>query len=193
MLRNLTISKDKSRRDDTLLTVDFNLRKTSDIHTLRSPVGTTHVTGIKCRPCGTSGGCASIPVRRLKPTVNRVSSLRDLRGNSLSEPAFEFFKLRNMSENNNENGNSNKSGIRARFESDRRIESEKHDIKRLSQDEEIGRSKGGSRNVAATLFLRGYEEANCEKLEDRLVQWAKENNCIDPAPKLNDKTKYNDI
>ena len=30
----------ESRRDDTLLTVDFNLRRMSDIHTLQSPAGT---------------------------------------------------------------------------------------------------------------------------------------------------------
>ena len=62
MLRNLKNSKSgseseiprKSRRDDTLLTVDFNLRKTSDIHTLRSPAGTTLYTCNMCRPCGTT-------------------------------------------------------------------------------------------------------------------------------------------
>ena len=84
----------KSRRDDTLprtsytvqvLTVGFNLRKTSDIHTLRSPanIGTTHVTGIKYRPCGTWGECIDIPTRRLKSTVNQVPSLRDF-----AVPAF---------------------------------------------------------------------------------------------------------
>ena len=36
----------KSRRDDTLLTVDFNLRrKRKDVHALQSPAGTTQITG----------------------------------------------------------------------------------------------------------------------------------------------------
>ena len=51
-----------------------------------SPAGTTHVTGRKCRPCGTWAQRVALPVRRLKPTVNtctvyevrgKVSSLRD--------------------------------------------------------------------------------------------------------------------
>jgi len=79
---------------------------------------------------------------------------------------------------NNKNGISNKGRIRSGFEDDRTFKSDKYDIKRLSQDEEDGRIAGGARNVAATLFLRGYEEAVYEKQEDRLIEWAKDNHCL---------------
>jgi len=62
----------QSRRDDTLLTVGFNLRETRHATSLQSPAGpagTTHITGTKCRPCGTGRSCAVIPIRRLKSTV----------------------------------------------------------------------------------------------------------------------------
>jgi len=72
------LKDEKSRRDDTLLTVGFNLRsRDAACHVSTSPAGTTLITGTKCRPCGTWALCAALPVRRLKPTVNRVSSLRD--------------------------------------------------------------------------------------------------------------------
>ena len=56
----------KSRRDDTLLTVDFNLRETGNMRILQN-----------CRPCGTLSKSVASVVRRLKSTVNRVPSLRD--------------------------------------------------------------------------------------------------------------------
>ena len=68
--------------------------------------------------------------------------------------------------------------IREGFERSREGEPVHNNSKRLPQEEESGRTKGGSRNVAATMFLRGYEDANNEKLEDRLTQWAKENDCL---------------
>ena len=67
----------QSRRDDTRLTVGFNLRKTNDISGQGSPAGTTLCEYFKCRPCGTLSPFVAFPVRRLKPTVNQVSSLRD--------------------------------------------------------------------------------------------------------------------
>ena len=67
----------KSRRDGTLLTVDFNLRNMSDIRVSQSPAGTTLCNHYKYRPCGTWVACVVVFVRRLKPTVNKVLSLRD--------------------------------------------------------------------------------------------------------------------
>ena len=74
----------KSRRDGTLLTVYFNIRKKVDVRAPQSPAGTTQAPlnppkrgKSKCRPCGTWGATVDIPVRRLKPTVNKVLSLRD--------------------------------------------------------------------------------------------------------------------
>jgi hypothetical protein len=63
MLRNLK----KSCNDDTLLTVDFNLRAESMLHTLQSPAGTTLWS-------------------------YKVSSLRDF----CEETAFDIVILRNM-------------------------------------------------------------------------------------------------
>ena len=80
----------KSRRDDTLLTVDFNLRENSNMRILQSPAGTTLFSEerrvkneecatllYKCRPLRDFVQSAIFAVRRLKPTVNKVSSLRD--------------------------------------------------------------------------------------------------------------------
>jgi len=80
--------------------------------------------------------------------------------------------------NKEENGLSNKGRIRAGLENDRTNKPVVNNSKRLSKDEEIGRSKGGSRNVAATLVLRGYENANFEKQQDRLIEWAKQNDYL---------------
>jgi hypothetical protein len=71
-------SKGKSRRDGTLLTVGFNLRKLNGVHVLQSPAGTTYITDTKCHPCGTWGAFTSFLVRRLKSTVNKVLSLWDI-------------------------------------------------------------------------------------------------------------------
>jgi len=70
----------KSRSDGTLLTVDFNLR-------LQQACGRYNICDKVSSP---------ILFRKLKLTVNKVSSLRDWHKNVLSEPSFEIFNLRNM-------------------------------------------------------------------------------------------------
>ena len=75
-----------------------------------------------------------------------------------------------------ENGNSNEGRISRGFEISRRIKFINLS-KRLSQKEEIGRSLGGSRNVAATEFLRGYEKSDFQKQEERLFEYAQRNSC----------------
>jgi len=97
MLRNLKNSKAgseseiprKSRRDDTLLTVGFNLRLDAARHVSTKSRRDDTWEKQKCRPCGTLGASATFHVRRLKSTVNRVLSLRDL--------SFDMVRLRNMS------------------------------------------------------------------------------------------------
>ncbi|MDR0866011.1 MAG: hypothetical protein LBO74_13915 [Candidatus Symbiothrix sp.] len=64
---------DKSRRDSTLLTVGFSLR-TRRLSFHQVPQG-RHI--LKCRPCRAKTP-RSFVHRRLKPTVNKVSSLRDI-------------------------------------------------------------------------------------------------------------------
>ena len=68
-------SRELSRRDNTLLTVDFNLRHRRSNTTGKVPQG-RYMLRKECRPCRTLlysfTGC-----RRLKPTVNSVSSLQD--------------------------------------------------------------------------------------------------------------------
>jgi hypothetical protein len=66
----------QSRRDGTLLTVGFNLRKMGNTCALQSPAGTTYCA-CKCRPYGTWDAFVVLLVRRLKSTVNKISSLRD--------------------------------------------------------------------------------------------------------------------
>ena len=63
--------------DDTLLTVDFNLRKRNNEHVLQSPAGTTLCSSIQVSSLRDLGACIARSVRRLKPTVNKVSSLQD--------------------------------------------------------------------------------------------------------------------
>ena len=93
----------QSRRDDTLLTVDFNLRQqdyatraaqsrrdgilltggfnrrkeTRHATSLQSPAGTAYYTCHICRPFGTWALFLAFLVRRLKPTVTQIPSLRD--------------------------------------------------------------------------------------------------------------------
>jgi hypothetical protein len=70
----------KSRRDETLLTVDFNLR-TGNIRSLSSPAGATLWRDAcidKMSSLQDLGGCVAVFFHRLKPTVNKVLSLRDL-------------------------------------------------------------------------------------------------------------------
>jgi len=77
----------KSRSDDTLLTVDFNLRRRRKIQDYVVPQGEYNI-------------CDKVPslFRKLKLTVNSVSSLRDLHKNVLPKPAFEIFNLCNRNE-----------------------------------------------------------------------------------------------
>ena len=63
--------------DDTLLTVDFNLRKRNNEHVLQSPAGTTLCRSIQVSSLQDLVAMVVHIVRRLKPTVNKVSSLQD--------------------------------------------------------------------------------------------------------------------
>ena len=119
---NMNMNLAKSRRDDTLLTVGFNLRKDAARHVSTlvlctkceaSPVGTTYCA-LLCRPCGTWCACVYLPVRRLKSTVIRMlsplgrASLRDFTAPSLWEicnilPLIRINSLENIKSNiNNE-------------------------------------------------------------------------------------------
>ena len=69
--------EEKSRRDDTLLTVDFNLRKANDIQAQHSPAGTTLCRSVQVSSLRDLADCVASLSRRLKPTVNQVLSLRD--------------------------------------------------------------------------------------------------------------------
>ena len=69
--------KGKSRRDGTLLTVGFNLRKRSNVWAMKSPEGTIFTYPKSVVPAGLCVECVARPVRRLKSTVNKVPSLRD--------------------------------------------------------------------------------------------------------------------
>ena len=111
MLHNLTISKrrngmypsfTKSRRDGALLTVGFNLRIEYALHTIQSPAGTTQtlsqpsmVETDNYPSLHLNDGLFRV-FRRLKPTVNRVPSLRDLQSNMLSDTNFEIDRLNNI-------------------------------------------------------------------------------------------------
>ena len=93
---HIGLSAAKSRRDDTLLTVDFNLRErnVADLtqvpqgrhflvkneerrvrHSLLSSLFTLHYKSVV--PAGLGNMRMLLLVRRLKSTVNKVSSLRD--------------------------------------------------------------------------------------------------------------------
>ena len=79
----------KSRRDGILLTVDFNLRTGNAAHNSQSPAGTTQwedkVSSL--RDCWVSVSCWLL--RRLKSTVNKVLSLRDI--SPLIQYFYKFF------------------------------------------------------------------------------------------------------
>ena len=78
MVSRIKIRGEKSRRDDTLLTVDFNLRKKQqNVHALQSPAGTTLCRRLQVSSLRDLGACVAHYVRRLKLTVNQMSSLRD--------------------------------------------------------------------------------------------------------------------
>ena len=70
-------SATESRRDDILLTVDFNLRTKDALRSLQSPAGTILYLSIvpSLRDLVQTW---SLCFRRLKPTVNKVLSLRDI-------------------------------------------------------------------------------------------------------------------
>jgi hypothetical protein len=77
----------KSCRDDILLTVCFNLRNKKQ-QLIRKSCKDDTLSQMLYRPCGTSQFVCYSGNRRLKSTVNRVPSLRDL--------PFDMGKLRNM-------------------------------------------------------------------------------------------------
>ena len=67
----------QSRRDDTLLTVDFNLRTEKSLHSPQSPAGTILLRNKEVSSLRDLGDALFCAFRRLKSTVNKVSSLRD--------------------------------------------------------------------------------------------------------------------
>ena len=69
----------KSRRDDTLLTVGFNLRIGNDSRDIQSPAGTT-LSREQVSSLQDLGDVLLSMFRRLKSTVNKVPSLRDFEG-----------------------------------------------------------------------------------------------------------------
>ena len=66
--------------DDTLLTVDFNLRTQEDMHSYQVPnIGTALLRDESVVLAGLCRGVARrVSIHGLKPTVNKISSLRDL-------------------------------------------------------------------------------------------------------------------
>ena len=78
MLKCMYLGSNKSRSDDILLTGGFNLRIRRNALLSKSCKDDTLLNRMAdqmCRPCGTYG--VSRHHRRLKPTVNKISSLRD--------------------------------------------------------------------------------------------------------------------
>ena len=67
--------REQSRRDGTLLTVDFNLRTLDAIYSRQVPQG--RYFGGVVSSLRDFGGISFCLLRRLKPTVNQVLSLRD--------------------------------------------------------------------------------------------------------------------
>ena len=68
----------KSRRDDTLLTVGFNLRTSNATHSAQVPQGRHLLQVQSVVPAGLVETWRAVSLLRgLKPTVNKVSSLRD--------------------------------------------------------------------------------------------------------------------
>jgi len=76
----------KSRRDGILLTVGFNLRTRDTIHSLQSPAGTAQWS-VKVSSLRDFADRVTFHLRRLKSTVNKVTSLRDF---SSDKPIAEF-------------------------------------------------------------------------------------------------------
>ena len=78
MIKCMYLGRSKSRSDDILLTGGFNLRLRRNTLSSKSCKDDTLLNWMAdqmCRPCGTDG--VSRHHRRLKPTVNKISSLRD--------------------------------------------------------------------------------------------------------------------
>ena len=73
-----SISVDKSRRDGALLTVGFNLRTRNTLYAHQSPAGTALWNGDFVSSLRDFGGRVFSLIRRLKPPVNNMSSLRDI-------------------------------------------------------------------------------------------------------------------
>ena len=67
---------EKSRSDSILLTRGFNLRSRRNDHLTKVLQGLYFISK-KCRPLRDFDGYAVSQVRRLKSTVNKMSSLRD--------------------------------------------------------------------------------------------------------------------
>jgi hypothetical protein len=88
----------KSRRDVTLLTVDFNLRKMNVIRIQQNPAGMTLLRSfIVSSDAGLYATYVTLPVRTLKCTVNKVLSLRDssprtilLTNNNFFIPKYQY-------------------------------------------------------------------------------------------------------
>ena len=71
------IKREKSRRDGIFLTVDFNLRARNAMLSFQSPAGTTQWKD-KISSLRDLLWRWTLCFRRLKPTVNKVLSLRDI-------------------------------------------------------------------------------------------------------------------
>ena len=70
-------SAEQSRRDVTLLTVEFILRTICDAHALQVPQG-RYFERMIVPSLRDFGAMLFLRLRRLKPTVNQVLSLRDI-------------------------------------------------------------------------------------------------------------------
>jgi len=81
-----SISVDKSR---TLLTVGFNLRTRNTLYAHQSPAGTALWNGDFVSSLRDFGGRVFSLIRRLKPPVNKVSSLRDF--SPLTQHYYKLF------------------------------------------------------------------------------------------------------
>ena len=95
------IRANKSHSDDTLLTADFNLRRRRKIQDCVVPQGEYNICDKVLSLRDLWIDCCLLfrfRNRKLKLTVNSVSSLRDLHKNVLPKPAFEIFNLCNRNE-----------------------------------------------------------------------------------------------
>ena len=77
----------KSRSDGILLTVGFNLRTRGALRSPRSPAGTAQWS-VKMSSLRDFADRVTLHLRRLKSTVNKMSSLRDF-----SPLAQHYYKL----------------------------------------------------------------------------------------------------